>query len=319
MLYNKADFDALVDGVLEESLIHTDVLPVWGDQLIALCTCTNEVHEERYILYARMRPLIYVSNQNVNMSKAELDGIDNSGYSRAVTLPGFGKYQYYAQNDPIWSGMRFEAKGITKSRRMGSSGSAPAAMAMVVSNLVPQDRFWWLSYYSGLDTGFIFCSHSVNQYFCDHSHAQYRLETDEEFLRYMPVAVASFATGNNLEKLKSRDAATGTKPTFMGQIANIYGLNMRLTKNMSETLNCVRGNGMAIVGTGSGPYTGRGQYIVIAKADDQYLYILDPYMTTSYSETDRRHVLEVLEPGVLRAKISDWDQLGFYRIYLFGQ
>ena len=49
-----------------------------------------------------------------------------------------------------------------------------------------------------MKNGFTFCTCSVNQYYCNHTHAQYRLETPAEFKRYLPVAMASFATGNNI-------------------------------------------------------------------------------------------------------------------------
>lgn len=45
-----------------------------------------------------------------------------------------------------------------------------------------------------------------NKHFCNHKHAQYKLETPAEFRRYLPLAIASFATGNNIwGKISRRD------------------------------------------------------------------------------------------------------------------
>ncbi|MDO4484243.1 MAG: hypothetical protein Q4C54_07380 [Clostridia bacterium] len=76
---------------------------------------------------------------------------------------------------------------------------------------------------------------------------------------------------------------------------------------------------MSIVSTGGtgSPYTGGGHYMVAAAADDTYIYILDPYMKEDYSKTDKRHVIEVLEPGLLRVKIADWRSLALYGSYNF--
>ena len=64
-----------------------------------------------------------------------------------------------------------------------------------------------------------------------------------------------------------------------------------------------------------GIFTTSSHYLVIANIDDEYIYLLDPWMRTEY-ELDRKHRLEVLEPGLLRAKVEDFNRLGLYGFYM---
>ena len=64
--------------------------------------------------------------------------------------------------------------------------------------IVPEESLGGISAYARVENGYTFCTCSVNQYFCNHRHAQRKLETPAEFRRYLPLAIASFATGNNI-------------------------------------------------------------------------------------------------------------------------
>ena len=68
----RAEYDEFVQSILERSTLDTGVVPKWGDQLLALCTCTNEVHEDRYIVFARLRPIVYASDESVSVMKMEM-------------------------------------------------------------------------------------------------------------------------------------------------------------------------------------------------------------------------------------------------------
>lgn len=314
---SRADFEEAVGDIIGESFIDTGIVPQWGDQLLALCTCTNEVRTERYILYARLRPLVYLSDDTTGLAKQELDAI--RGTSREIEVPGRGKLMYYAQNDPVWARMIYASRKSDKRRTFGAGGCAPTSMAMVLANMVDPEYYWWLNYYSGLDTGLLFCTHSVNQYFCNHTHAQYRLQSAEEFRRYMPVAVASYATGNNLRGIRARGNSKGTSSVLFGQLAQDFGLQMTVGKDRDTLLENLRQGGLSVVNTGGSytPYTGGGHYMVAVSADDEYIYIFDPYMKNSYRNTDKRHVIEMLEPGLIRVKIADWHNLALYTSYNF--
>ncbi|MEG0513805.1 MAG: class B sortase, partial [Clostridia bacterium] len=317
---SKVEFDTFIQRILAQSKIATHVEPQWGDQLLALCTCTNEVHEERYLVFARMRPLVYSQEGSVALAKRELDA--QKSLNKLVSIPARGQMQYYAQNDPLWAGMRYEGRASGNVRRFGAGGCGPTSMAMVVANLVDESILWWLDYYSGRDDGLRFCSCSVNQYFCNHQHAQYRLETPQEFKRYLPLVMASFATGNNQWKEISRLAnGVGTRPIFMKRVAQIFGLPFAVTKQRKEAMDTLRRGGMVVGVTGGkiSPFTGGGHYVTLASMDEKYLYILDPYQKEDYSRTDRSGVLEMLEPGVLRVEIEHWDELCLYTYYCFDE
>lgn len=313
---NKEEFNSYVSRLQAESYIKTNVEPKWGDQLIALATCTNDVHEDRYILYARMRPVVYANDtDSVSVIKNQFDSAET--YSRMVEVPGKGSMQYYAQNDPVWANLVYEAKGESTRRKFGGSGGAPTCMATVLGNLIPDDIYWFLSYYSGLDNGLTFCQDSVNQYYCTHTHAQYRMEKPEEYRRYLPLAIASFCTGNNMYKEVFR-WQTGTGTGFFARVCQIYGMTLNTSSDPEVILPILRNGGMGIVNAGvDNPFTGSGHYMTVVYADSNYLYIMDPYIRDSYAETDKSHLITVLEPGLLRVSISNWSRLRLGKFYLF--
>ncbi|MFR2020517.1 MAG: hypothetical protein ACLS6G_08455 [Christensenellales bacterium] len=200
---------------MERSTFDTGVVPKWGDQLLALCTCTNEVHEDRYIVFARLRPIVYASD-SVSVMKMEMDAIQ--GTSHTVHVPGRGEMQYYAQNDPVWARMRHETRGSIRRVSLGRAAAVRRAWRWRSPTLCRRK--------SGRACGlcqdekrFTFCTCSVNQYYCNHTHAQYRLETPAEFKRYLPVAMASFATGNSIWGENSRADGGGTSTAFMKRAA----------------------------------------------------------------------------------------------------
>ena len=312
----RAEYDEFVQSILERSQLETGIVPKWGDQLLALCTCTNEVHEDRYIVFARMRPIVYASEESVSVMKMEMDAIQ--GTSHTVNVPGRGEMQYYAQNDPVWARMRYEARGSNEARIFGQGGCGPTSMAMAIANLVPEESLGGISAYAKMENGFTFCTCSVNQYFCNHTHAQYKLETPAEFKRYLPVAMASFATGNNIWGESSRTDSGGTSTAFMKRVTEAYGLYFTLTKDREQALSALEEGAMVIASTGgsASPFTGGGHYLTLASVYEGKLYILDPYLKADYSKTDKRHLLTQIEPGLLEADVEDLDELLLYTFYI---
>lgn len=312
----RTEYEDFVQSILDRSQLETGIVPQWGDQLLALCTCTNEVHEERYIVFARMRPIVYASDESVSVMKMEMDALE--GTSHTVNVPGRGEMQYYAQNDPVWAKMRYEARGSNQARPFGQGGCGPTSMAMAIANLVPEQSLGGISAYAKMESGFTFCTCSVNQYFCNHKHAQYKLETPAEFKRYLPVAIASFATGNNIWGEASRNESGGTSTAFMKRVTEAYGLYFTLTKDRELALSALEDGAMVIASTGgaSSPFTGGGHYLTLASVYEGGLYILDPYLKADYSKTDKRHLLTQVEPGLLKASLEDIDELLLYTFYI---
>ena len=312
----RAEYDEFVQSILDRSRLDTGIVPEWGDQLLALCTCTNEVHEDRYIVFARLRPIVYASEESVSVMKMEMDALE--GTSHTVNVPGRGEMQYYAQNDPVWAKMRYESRGSNQARPFGQGGCGPTSMAMAIVNLVPEESLGGISAYARVENGFTFCTCSVNQYFCNHKHAQYKLETPEEFRRYLPVAIASFATGNNIWGESSRSDSGGTSTAFMKRVTEAYGLYFTLTKDRELALSALADGAMVIALTGgaSSPFTGGGHYLTLASVYEGDLYILDPYLKADYSRTDKKRLLTQIEPGLLKASLEDIDDLLLYTFYI---
>ena len=312
----RGEYEAFVQSILDRSRLDTGIVPRWGDPLLALCTCTNEVHEERYIVFARLRPIVYAGGESVSVMKMEMDALE--GTSRTVNVPGRGEMQYYAQNDPVWAAMRYEARKSNQARPFGQGGCGPTSMAMAIANLVPEESLGGISAYARVENGYTFCTCSVNQYFCNHRHAQYKLETPAEFRRYLPLAIASFATGNNIWGETSRGDGGGTNTAFMKRVTEAYGLYFTLTKDRELALSALADGAMVIASTGgkASPFTGGGHYLTLASVYEGSLYILDPYLKADYGKTDRRHLITQIEPGVLRVSMEDLDELLLYTFYI---
>ena len=312
----RGEYEAFVQSIQDRSRLDTGIVPRWGDPLLALCTCTNEVHEERYIVFARLRPIVYAGGESVSVMKMEMDALE--GTSRTVSVPGRGEMQYYAQNDPVWAAMRYEARKSKQARPFGQGGCGPTSMAMAIANLVPEESLGGISAYARVENGYTFCTCSVNQYFCNHRHAQYKLETPAEFRRYLPLAIASFATGNNIWGETSRGDGGGTNTAFMKRVTEAYGLYFTLTKDRELALSALADGAMVIASTGgkASPFTGGGHYLTLASVYEGSLYILDPYLKADYGKTDRRHLITQIEPGVLRVSMEDLDELLLYTFYI---
>ena len=280
----RGEYEAFVQSILDRSRLDTGIVPRWGDPLLALCTCTNEVHEERYIVFARLRPIVYAGGESVSVMKMEMDALE--GTSRTVNVPGRGEMQYYAQNDPVWAAMRYEARKSKQARPFGQGGCGPTSMAMAIANLVPEESLGGISAYARVENGYTFCTCSVNQYFCNHRHAQYKLETPAEFRRYLPLAIASFATGNNIWGETSRGDGGGTNTAFMKRVTEAYGLYFTLTKDRELALSALADGAMVIASTGgkASPFTGGGHYLTLASVYEGRLYILDPYLKADYGK-----------------------------------
>lgn len=323
-LETEADMQEFLDTILAQSFIQApkDKLPLWGDRLLVLVTCTNIQSNQRYVIYGRMRPIIYETDEeSVSATKAEMDSRPTgNGY---VTIDGLGTFMNYAQNDELWYNMRYEAGGARRQRSFGNGGCGPTAVATAIVNLCEVEELPRLIGYANTQIGYTFCDCSVNRYYCTHKHAQYQLRTSEEFLRYMPLAVANFATGNNIWEIKSRSDRSGTNMRFLEKICAIYGIRVSVIEDVEELfrrleeekVDGIKRNAISCA-VGGSPFTDSGHFLVICGLDEEYVYILDPWRRDSYKEYDRRGYTELLEPGVVRIKRENADDCNLIPFYL---
>lgn len=279
-------------------------LPEEGQRLALLANDTGGV---RTVLCATVRPIRYARRETVNLLKQELDSREAvSGYQQVGPL---GQMMVYAQNDPVWEKMRYESESAEKFRNLGGGGCGPLSVAIAVANLVPMDQLPKLKQHSANGFGTLFCTCSVNRYYCNRQHAPYLLETAEEYLRYLPIAMADFAAGNNEWKVRSRYGnSRGTNMTFLQYVCDIYGLNMEVIKKLTPALERLKGqagHGLVVCCALKGPFTSSSHYVVIAGLDEEYAYILDPLFRTQEEYTqDIYGAVEVLRPGVVRVSME---------------
>lgn len=313
----KADFSAYIDDLEKNSLFQAEAasMPEWGDQLLVLVTCTNDQHGQRYVVYGRMRQIIYASKDSVTVTKMAMDSAPTIGGWREV--PGRGLMMTYAQNDPLWTDMKYESRESNRKRSFGQGGCGPTSVAMAIVNLVPKERLGDIYGYAKSSAGYTFCQCSVNQYFCNKLHAQYQIQQPDEYERYYPLVMASFATGNNLWGQTARGTNAGTNLSFIKKVAWLYKLDLSVTYDTDEALAAVKGGALAIASLGgSNPFTGGGHYVVLAGVDEQNLYVLDPYRKDSYDDTDKQHILNPLSPGVVAVKLENARGLSMSTFYI---
>lgn len=238
-------------------------------------------------------------------------------YSRTITIDGFGDFVYYAQNDPDWDRSLYEPRFSKNYRVMHGGGCAPTAAAIALANLLtPQELPALLEQAADPETGFPYCPCAVNAF--DHYGNEHGItdpRTPEDFRAALPVICASFATGNNAQGLvlRKRDGF-GTSTLIFETLANAYGLAYRGYSSWENALSVLQSGGVVVTCVTKGIFTSTSHFMVIAAADEDYIYILDPLMRESY-ERDTSHLLEVVEPGLVRGRTKDVLRMGLSSFY----
>ncbi len=301
-------YDQWLSGLLDSSDITPldGSIPQRGDRLAMIA---NDTRGTRTVLCAVLRPEAASAPDAVNLVKAPLD--QRPTYSGYVTAGPLETRMLYAQNDPVWEKMRYESGNTSKFRNLGGGGCGPTAVAIAVANLVPVQDLPRLRSYAGNGVGTLFCQCSVNRLYCSRQHAPYLLETPQEYLRYLPVAMANFAAGNNQWHIKSRFGDSfGTNMDFLPYICDIYGLERTPVKKLADALALLEGGrGVVLCCALAGPFTSTSHYVVIAGVDEESVYILDPLRRTQEEYTgDYGGILDVLTPGVVRVSRQDIGQ-----------
>ena len=267
----------------------------------------------------------------VSAVQAEVpEAYQRSTLQRRVYLPdGKGPFQYYAQNDPIWRKTIYEVRRPESIRLFGDGGCNPTSLAMVVASLVPTERLNLISASTAAGRDFALCSCSVNGFNCqkhykDRNHDVGKPKSGEDFRAVLPLVFGDFATGNNPEKTiyrvpLSKNSGGGTSSDMFLPIAELYGLRYRPTQQLTDVLMTLDRGGMAIAlcSGNSQIFSGsKGHYIVIAGHDDDYIYILDPYVRDVYKK-DRRNYIESLGDGIKRVRIENIEHTGITSYSLF--
>ena len=283
------------------------------DERIAAFTMINSDNHRRMV-FAALRPIVYQTEKDVNLTRTSLD--TRPTISGWVDTGRLGRVMVYAQNDPLWSEMRYESELTRKFRRFGGGGCGPTAVAIALANLVDAQELPKLREYSLNGLGALMCTCSVNRVYCNHLHAPYHLEGAEAYLRYLPIIVADFAAGNNQWKINSRPGnSQGTNMRFLEPLCEIFGLRLTSVDNLLAALEMLKQNGntgmVVCCALRGSPFTTTSHYMVIAGVDDTHFYVLDPLYRDDYSDTDHYGVIDqILAPGVVKIKLEDARKCG---------
>lgn len=237
-------------------------------------------------------------------------------YSRYIDVPGVGPWYYYAQNDPEWKESIYETRNGNMLREFGGGGCGPTSLAIAISRqLTPQELPALLEFRNPLYDSFYYCSCSVNQYHC-HEHCERRsIDTAEDFLKNLPRALGSIATGNNNLYTEYRGDFAGTSLRLFKDVATAYGLEYTTTSDW-DTARQALADGYSIITTVTkGVFTNSSHYMVVASTDEEWLYLLDPLMREHY-ENDKWDYLEILEPGLVRMKLEHLRHVSLYGFYM---
>ncbi len=302
----------LKDTALPGSLIQCDALSMPDENDRILFIVGEHLNDSCTVVMARLRPIVYTTSERINLTKTLLDSRETQN-GLAQVGPA-GELMIYAQNDPLYAAMRYESairNGVH--RDFGGGGCGPTAMAMIAANLLEPEELPALQQYAKNGLGTLMCPCSVNRVYCNHLCVPYLLETPEEYLRYLPIAMADFAAGNNAWDIVARRVdSQGTHTRFIDYVAEAYGLKAEPVGDLDAAIALMKektGEGFVLTSALRGsPYTNSSHFVVIAAVDDEYVYILDSLRRTEeeYAKTDGRKLLEIVSPGVTRIRLEDY-------------
>ncbi|MBR3018534.1 MAG: hypothetical protein IKH57_15895 [Clostridia bacterium] len=240
------------------------------------------------------------------------------GYSGIIEVPGKGPMRYYAQNDPLWCDMAYEQSETQNRRPFGDGGCGPTAGAMAIANLVPQEELSKISHCAKKE--YAICPCSITKEKCIHAyHARYVLTSQRDFTRFLPLVLGDFAIGNNTFGVSGRGADKGTNSGFLYQVAQAYGLNVTATTDKNTAFVALK-NGCTVVGHAArgGAFTNTGHYVLIAHTDEEKVYVLDPLAREAY-KTNQNKILEIIQPGLVAIKHSDYAATGIGSYMIFSR
>lgn len=307
-----------LDAVLTNSFLTPDpaFLPEEGDDWAILTTEDAKQEGSRFLVYARKRPMPASDGPVVWLNQYGMDASKSvSGYA---TAEGVGTWMIYGQNDPLWNRMIFEVAGSSRHRPFGDGGCGPTAIAMAIANLVPAEKLPRLNDYATQPLGYVFCPCGIDDRWCDLGHVPYQMNTTEDFLRYFPLAVGSFAMGNNTFGVQGRYDSYGTNMNYLNAICSVYGISVKPVRTLDEALPYLRRKDTMAVCCVSGytPFTRNSHFMALARVTNEHLYVLDPLRRESYGDMDPKGIVEIITPGLVRVKLEDAPQCHFSGIYL---
>ena len=290
-------FESWLEKMLEASLIDPleSNLPEAGDRIAILL---NEATTPRRVMLAVIRPIRYETEGEVNLFKYAMDRIE--GTSGVVDAGELGQRYVYFQTDPIWSDLRFESFITSKYRHVSGGACGPTALANILVNMLDPSELVKIKDYTNQDI--LFCTCSVNELYCNHNHMPYKIETPEEFVRYLPIVLCNFCTGNNVYGVISRSKnGTGTTASYVPYLCEALNLKCVTPSTLAEGLKMIEESGnrgaLLVCATEFSPYSRVGShFLAITDVVDGMAYVADSLVKTSYKS--KGSVVKMVTSGV---------------------
>ena len=132
---------------------------------------------------------------------------------------------------------------------------------------------------------------------------RFTITTEVDFLRYFPLVINNYASGNNIHHV-SNPHLMGFFPKLLDTYQTVWEGKITL----GDAVTALEADMGAVVIVSSGGQgsvmTENGHFFVAVGCRDRYMYFLDSYVRDRYPR-DTGHIIEILEPGVIRVKYED--------------
>lgn len=250
-----------------------------------------------------------------DMLESESVFMADTRYSRLISVPERGDVYYYAQNDPLWGNLIYEQANSSTKRPFRDSGCSPSAAAMALRVILPEEALPAICGYA--KRPYALCTCSLNTAACIWKHVRFQLNAQKDIVKYLPLILGDFATGNNVFGVKGRGANAGTSSGYLNSMETIYGIRVTTTTDFSTAREAVNNGCGVVVHVGAGGvFTNTGHYVLLASVTDSTVYFLDPLQRDTYT-MDKRKKLTVVEPGLVALSMKDLSSanIGGYMIF----
>ena len=269
----------------------------------------------RYLIYVRKRPIAYKNCSLQLVNKAEMD--EKSTQNKIVSYKGLKNIVLYAQNDELWGRSKFESANSKKRRPFRDGGCGPTSVANAIANILDKKDLVKLKKIAKNENGFVFCNGSVNETFCKERYRQYSIESEDEFLRYLPMAIAGISTGNNIWGLYGRTSEYGSNLVYLSKLCDTLGITVEKAKSREDAIKAIRADKTVAISSVRGRLFTRGShFLILLGSDDEYVYVIDSFRRDNYDEFNAQDILNVVTPGLLAIKHEDVEKCGFMSIYI---
>lgn len=290
-------------------------LPKSDDSIAVLVSENLQGIGNRYLIYARKRPIAYKDCSLQLVDKAEMD--EKSTQNKIVSYKGLKNVVLYAQNDELWGRSKFESANSKKRRPFRDGGCGPTSVANALANILDKKDLIKLKKIAKNENGFVFCNGSVNETFCKERYRQYSIESEDEFLRYLPMAIAGISTGNNIWGLYGRTSEYGSNLIYLSKLCDALGITIEKAKSREDAIKAIRADKTVAICTVRGrPFTRGSHFLLLLGSDDEYVYVIDSFRRDNYDEFNAQDILNVVTPGLLAIKHEDVEKCGFMSIYI---